>query len=204
MEKRIKSFIIDIICTVIVLGVFWLIKGSSIYNQITTLKNENNNLRKQVVELQRKSSIDTTINGQDTKSTANLSQSKVNISNTNNSDNPAKKEYDNLQVVSVSVRDLLSDPDKYIGKEIKLGPLKVMSNTLDRNSFDTNVSTGSGFTDYDRDADIEVFYSKTSNFEACKNLSSDNRPIIYVSGVYTLYVNSNKGYIQSNNVWITK
>lgn len=50
-----------------------------------------------------------------------------------------------------------------------------------------------GFTDYDSDAEIEVFYNKASNFDACKNLSSGNRPIIYVYGTYKAYSNSNNG-----------
>lgn len=202
MEKRIKSFITDFICVAIIFVVFWFAKSGAIYNQITTLKNENSNLKQQLAELQKKYSTDVLNNIKSTKPITNSTQANVTVSNTSNS---AEQSYSKSQALEVSVRDLLSSSDKYINKEVKIGPLKVLSNKLDRTSFNTYVSTGSGITDFDKDTSIEVLYKNVPNFDLCKNLSSTNEPIIYVSGIYKIYSNNNnQGYIQANNVWISK
>ncbi len=105
--------------------------------------------------------------------------------------------------LEVAIRDLVAEPRKYHKKRVKLDSLKIFGNNIERGSFDTRLSTGSGFTDYDGDVSIEVFYSDVEDASSVwRNLSSDRRPTISsVIGIFNLYSNSySEGYIRAQKI----
>lgn len=185
--KNIKSFFINLICIGIIFLIFWVIKGGSIYERITALQNENNSLKQQIAELQKN------------VQSGEVAQVSVNSTNLQVA---AKQAFDKSEYLEVPVRDLLADSSEYIGKKVKIGPLKVQANHLDTKVLDNFVSTGPKAVDADTDTYINVYYGNVKNFEECKNLSS-KFPIIYVSGTCRAYVNdNNNGYIQADEVWV--
>ncbi len=103
----------------------------------------------------------------------------------------------------INLRDLQAEPLKYVGKRVKVGPLKVLYNRVGRASFRTFSSTGSGLDDYDVDVSIEIFYNKTDNPYVWRHLSSDGNPVVYVIGIFKVYSNDwSKGYIQAEKIWL--
>lgn len=103
--------------------------------------------------------------------------------------------------IELNLRDLQAEPQKYLEKRVKVGPLKVVGNEISRASFRTHPSTGSGRSDYDVDVSIEVFYDKTENPREWRYLSSDKRHVIYVIGMPIFYKSSqSNAYISANKI----
>ncbi|EKD25782.1 MAG: hypothetical protein ACD_79C01515G0005 [uncultured bacterium] len=104
------------------------------------------------------------------------------------------------QPIKVGLKDLIANCDKYYGKKINLGPVKVHHNLLSRRSIDVclYVDSGNEFTNFDPRVSIEVFYNMIDDQEKCRELSEQ---VIYVFGTYNIYSNDNsKGYIQAEKI----
>jgi outer membrane lipoprotein-sorting protein len=81
-----------------------------------------------------------------------------------------------------SIREIKAEPKNYIGKNVVLGPLKVLGNDVSNGNLQVSLSTGSGFVDYDRDINFLVGYKNLSEKNKWRDLSSEKRPILYVKG----------------------
>ena len=99
-----------------------------------------------------------------------------------------------------SLRDIYAEKNRYIEEEIICGPLKVLSNDIERGVFGVSPSLGDGFINYDEDIYIEVYYKEMPNEKQWRNMQSQNRPVIYVRGIVSMYSSSDNIYIFASDI----
>jgi hypothetical protein len=86
---------------------------------------------------------------------------------------------------SVTLQDVLLETDVYDGQFVRISSeLKIYANNLDRKSFRTYLSTGSGPLDSDMDLDLEVYYDEMTDWKTWGTMSADYQ-IIKVAGTIT-------------------
>jgi hypothetical protein len=86
--------------------------------------------------------------------------------------------------IEISVRDLLAEAVRYIGKRVTVGPLLVVNNNIKRASFGTHPYTGSGTRGYDGDVRLEVRYKGADELGAWRHLEGDGHTVISATGVF--------------------
>ncbi len=101
---------------------------------------------------------------------------------------------------SVSVKMLLAFPEKYIGKEVMIEELMVITgNNLKKKSFNTIQSTGKGKYEYITENKVEVFYELLPYVNKCIMLDQDYQKV-RVYGHVRKYSNSNDVYIVATQI----
>lgn len=111
-------------------------------------------------------------------------------------------EAENKPIV-VAPQELIANHDKYWNKRVTLNvQLKMKTNNIKRKCFNTYLSTGTEFYEYDMDVRMEIFYGGMPDVTAWQNLSSDNSPVItQVTGTFLPYSNDlDSGYISAESI----
>lgn len=136
---------------------------------------------------------------QDYKKALQLLYKSKQLLNTNEFENSKKYiEERRDKPIRVSIRELLSEPNKYAGKIVEVSSLRAISNDVQGKHFFTYRSTGSGRLDYDFDLGINVLYDKASNRDVLIYLTNDNYPEMTVIGkfIYSFFV----GYLDAKEI----
>jgi hypothetical protein len=106
---------------------------------------------------------------------------------------------------SVTLQDVLLETDVYDGQFVRISSeLKIYANDLERKSFRTYLSTGSGPLDSDMDLDLEVYYDEMTDWKTWGAMSADYQ-IIKVAGtvVADAYLSTGCG-IKASEITIIK
>ncbi len=82
----------------------------------------------------------------------------------------------------VPIRNIQAEQQKYLGKIVVIGPIKVLDNNIENAQFRVRTSKGIKKFDYDKDVDMNISYKNTSDYATWRDLSTDNYPVIYVKG----------------------
>lgn len=118
-------------------------------------------------------------------------------------DRPRRPSTDEQETaVSVSVRLLRASTSDYVGKRVRIGPLRVFVNSVGEARFNTQPSTGPTKYDRDRDVTLDVFYDRlpASEKAKCIQLSSVECPVIYAIGIVELFANSDRAYLRAEEI----
>jgi len=117
---------------------------------------------------------------------------------------PRREDLSHLGTLDIDIRDLVADANKHHSRKVRVGPLCILLNNLERQSYWAYEVTGVTYEWFNTsDVGIEVFYRDLPDAPSWRRYDGEYDEAIVVEGAFRLYKdNENKGAIYAESIEI--